>query len=51
VLVIGTARLVSVEELKQILYRGAPEPWAGGTRTLFLRIPMTTVTGRQLMAT
>ena len=51
VLVVGTAKLVSVEELKQILYRGAPEPWAGGPRTLFLRIPMTTVTGRQVMAT
>jgi nitroimidazol reductase NimA-like FMN-containing flavoprotein (pyridoxamine 5'-phosphate oxidase superfamily) len=51
VLVVGTAKLVSVEELKQILYVGAPEPWAGGPRTLFLRIPMTTVTGRQVTAT
>jgi nitroimidazol reductase NimA-like FMN-containing flavoprotein (pyridoxamine 5'-phosphate oxidase superfamily) len=51
VLVVGTARLVSVEELKQILYLGAPEPWVGGPRTLFLRIPMTTITGRQVMAT
>jgi len=50
VLVIGTARLISVEELKQILYVGAPEPWARGPRTLFLQIPLTTVTGRQVMA-
>lgn len=49
VLVVGTARMVSVEELEQILTRGGPEPWAGGTRTLFLRIPLTTVTGRQVM--
>lgn len=27
-----------------------PEPWAGGPRTLFLRIPLTTVTGRQVLA-
>jgi hypothetical protein len=49
--VVGTAKLVSVDELKQILYVGGPEPWAGGPRTLFLRIPLTTVTGRQVMAT
>ena len=50
VLVVGTAKLVSVEELKQILQEGAPEPWAGGPRTLFLRIPMTTVNGRLVLA-
>ncbi len=50
VLVIGTAKLVSVEDMKQIMYVGAPEPWAEGPRTLFLQIPLTTVTGRQVMA-
>jgi uncharacterized protein len=50
VLVVGTAKLVSVEELKQIMSVGGPEPWAGGPRTLFLRIPLTTVTGRQVLA-
>jgi uncharacterized protein len=51
ILVVGTAKLVSVEDLKRILYVGAPEPWPGGPRTLFLQIPLTTVTGRQVMAT
>jgi hypothetical protein len=50
VLVVGTARMVSVDELQKILNQGGgPEPWAGGTRTLFLTIPMTIVTGRQVM--
>jgi nitroimidazol reductase NimA-like FMN-containing flavoprotein (pyridoxamine 5'-phosphate oxidase superfamily) len=50
VLIVGTAKLVGVEELKQIMSVGGPEPWAGGPRTLFLRIPLTTVTGRQVLA-
>jgi hypothetical protein len=50
ILVVGNAKLASVKEFKQIMQVGGPEPWAGGPRTLFLRIPMTTVTGRQVSA-
>ena len=50
VLVVGTAKLISVEELKQILYVGGPEPWTGGPRTRVLKIPLTTETGRLVVA-
>jgi hypothetical protein len=36
---------------KQILKVGEPEPWALGPRTSFLQIALTTLTGRQVLAT
>lgn len=48
VVVVGTARLLSEEELTR-LRGGEPEPWAEGPRTLFVAITAEQVTGRQLV--
>ncbi len=39
-----------VEELDRIQQVMAPRPWAGGARTLYLRLPWTELTGRRLGA-
>lgn len=48
VVVSGTAELLSEAELSRL--RGAaPEPWAEGPRTLFVAVPISSITGRQLV--
>jgi nitroimidazol reductase NimA-like FMN-containing flavoprotein (pyridoxamine 5'-phosphate oxidase superfamily) len=49
VLVTGRARRVSRDELRQLETLGV-EPWAGGDRTVFLRLEPREVTGRRIQA-
>ena len=49
VVVTGTAELLTEEELGRLRGGDAPDPWAGGPRTLFMVIPIDQVTGRQLI--
>jgi hypothetical protein len=43
-------RAAAVEDAEELhaLVRLLPRPWASGSRTLYLRIPLTEVTGRRL---
>lgn len=48
VVVRGRAEAVEDPEELRALVAVLPRPWAGGTRSLYLRIPLTEVTGRRL---
>jgi len=48
VVVRGRASVVDGSEELRTLIRVLPRPWARGTRSLYLRIPLTEVTGRRL---
>lgn len=50
VVVRGRAAYVDESDDLQDLVGVLPRPWASGTRSLFLRIPLTEVTGRRLGA-
>ncbi|MEO5665964.1 MAG: pyridoxamine 5'-phosphate oxidase family protein [Nocardioides sp.] len=50
VVVRGRAAAVEDPEELSTLVKVVPRPWAGGSRSLFLRIPLTEVTGRRLGA-
>lgn len=47
VVVTGTARLLTEAEYADV-HDQAPDPWAGGPRTLFVKIPIEQITGRQV---
>jgi hypothetical protein len=47
VLVTGRVRRVSRDELRQLETLGV-EPWAGGERTVYLRLEPREVTGRRI---
>jgi hypothetical protein len=49
VLVTGRVRRVSPDELRQI-EKLAVEPWAGGQRSVYLRLETHEVTGRRIQA-
>ena len=48
VVVRGRAAAVEDPEELRVLVRVLPRPWASGSRSLYLRIPLTEVTGRRL---
>ena len=48
VVVRGRAEAVEDQEELRTLVRVLPRPWAAGRRSLYLRIPLTEVTGRRL---
>jgi nitroimidazol reductase NimA-like FMN-containing flavoprotein (pyridoxamine 5'-phosphate oxidase superfamily) len=48
VLLKGTVRAVEAEEMFELRMMGAPQPWAGGVRNLYLRLSPHHVTGREL---
>ncbi|WP_310528718.1 pyridoxamine 5'-phosphate oxidase family protein [Nocardioides sp.] len=48
VVVRGRAAAVEDPDELRALLKVLPRPWAGGTRSLYLRIPLTEVTGRRL---
>lgn len=50
--VVVRGRAAAVEDAEELskLVKVLPRPWAGGSRSLFLRIPLTEVTGRRLGA-
>ena len=48
VLVVGTAELLTEEQVGRLRLDRAPEPWAEGPRTLFLAIGLDQVTGRRV---
>lgn len=50
VVVRGRATAVDDSEELRTLVRVLPRPWATGSRSLYLRIPLTEVTGRRLGA-
>ena len=50
VLVTGRVRRVSPDELRQIEKLGV-EPWAGGQRSVYLRLDSREVTGRRIQTT
>jgi nitroimidazol reductase NimA-like FMN-containing flavoprotein (pyridoxamine 5'-phosphate oxidase superfamily) len=50
VVVRGHATAVDDSEELRTLVRVVPRPWATGSRSLYLRIPLTEVTGRRLGA-
>jgi hypothetical protein len=47
VLVTGRLRRVSPDELRQLEKLGV-EPWAGGARTVYLRLELREVSGRRI---
>lgn len=49
VLVVGPAQLLSDEQLERLSLGPAPEPWAEGPRSLFLRVACDRVSGRRLL--
>lgn len=49
VLALGTAESVSSDDLGEIGRVDGPEPWAPGTRNLFVRITPTEITGRRIL--
>lgn len=49
VVALGTARLVDdMDEVTGIWMRGDPEPWADGSRNVYLRLRVREVSGRRL---
>lgn len=48
VVVRGRAEAVEDQDELRTLVRALPRPWAAGRRSLYLRIPLTEVTGRRL---
>ena len=48
VLVTGTADELPREWLRAMDLGETPEPWASGSRPLYLRIPLTTISGRRV---
>lgn len=48
VLVSGVAEELPRTELRAMDVGETPEPWASGTRSLYLRVPLTTISGRRV---
>lgn len=48
VLLKGSVRAIEAEEMFELRMMGAPQPWAGGVRNLYLRLMPHHVTGREL---
>jgi nitroimidazol reductase NimA-like FMN-containing flavoprotein (pyridoxamine 5'-phosphate oxidase superfamily) len=50
VVVVGRLELATEEDFAGMRYRRAPEPWAGGNRHMFVRLPCEQVSGRRVIA-
>lgn len=48
VLVTGVAEILPREELRAMDAGETPEPWASGIRSLYLRLPLTNISGRRV---
>lgn len=48
VLVTGTAEILPRSELRSMDLGETPEPWASGIRSLYLRLPLGSVSGRRV---
>jgi nitroimidazol reductase NimA-like FMN-containing flavoprotein (pyridoxamine 5'-phosphate oxidase superfamily) len=48
VLVTGVAEELPSASLRAMDFRETPEPWASGVRSLYLQIPVSTITGRRV---
>lgn len=48
VLVAGAAEILPREELRAMDVGETPEPWASGIRSLYLRLPLTNISGRRV---
>ena len=51
VLVTGQCELLTEAEMQRLLLGRIPDPWAGGPRTLFLKIATGQISGRQVLPT
>lgn len=49
VLVVGRLHLLSEEDFARLRYGKIPEPWAAGPRTMFVKLPLLQLSGRQLV--
>jgi nitroimidazol reductase NimA-like FMN-containing flavoprotein (pyridoxamine 5'-phosphate oxidase superfamily) len=49
VLVTGRCELLTDAEMQRLLLGRIPDPWAGGPRTLFLKIATEQISGRQVL--
>jgi len=50
VLVTGEASQITLRQLELLNIVQTPDPWAEGERALFLQVPLTTITGRRVLA-
>jgi nitroimidazol reductase NimA-like FMN-containing flavoprotein (pyridoxamine 5'-phosphate oxidase superfamily) len=49
VVVVGRLQLATEDDFAQMLYGKLPEPWAGGNRSMFVRLPCEQVSGRRVI--
>jgi hypothetical protein len=49
VVVVGRLELATDEDFAYLKYGKLPEPWAGGNRYMFVRLPCTQVSGRRVI--
>jgi nitroimidazol reductase NimA-like FMN-containing flavoprotein (pyridoxamine 5'-phosphate oxidase superfamily) len=49
VLVTGEASQLTIRELELLGILKAPDPWAEGDRSVFLQLPLTSMTGRRVL--
>jgi uncharacterized protein len=50
VVAVGRLQLASQEDFARMRYGKLPEPWAGGSRWMFVRLPCEQVSGRRVIA-
>ena len=50
VLAVGVAQLLTEADFRRLRFGRIPEPWADGPRTLFVKLPLMQLSGRQLLA-
>jgi hypothetical protein len=49
VVVVGRLQLATEDDFARMLYGKLPEPWAGGNRYMFVRLPCEQVSGRRVI--
>ncbi len=49
VVVVGRLQLATEDDFDRMLYGKLPEPWAGGNRNMFVRLPCVQVSGRRVI--
>ena len=49
VVVVGRLQLATVDDFAQMRHGRLPEPWAGGNRYMFVRLPCEEVSGRRVI--
>jgi nitroimidazol reductase NimA-like FMN-containing flavoprotein (pyridoxamine 5'-phosphate oxidase superfamily) len=49
VVVVGRLQLATEDDFAHMLYGKLPEPWAGGNRYMFVRLPCEQVSGRRVI--